>query len=208
MLVLIKAGQLTEKVKRKPYSVILLDEIEKAHPDIFNLLLQILEDGRLTDSQGHTINFENTIIIMTSNAGTTNKGSGIGFGKTDYDSLSSMTKDALKEYFRPEFTNRIDETIVFTRLNKEELSSIADLMIGEVMGDAKEKGITLHVTDNLKSYLLEKGYDDKFGARPLRRTVQRYVEDELAERYIKGEILSGDNIVMDYIEQEVILTKN
>ncbi len=202
-----QAGQLTEKVRRKPYSVILLDEIEKAHPDVFNLLLQILEDGRLTDSQGRTVNFENTIIIMTSNAGTTNKGNGIGFGKTDYDSLSSMTKDALKEYFRPEFTNRIDETIVFTRLDREELSLIADIMIDEVMGDATEKGIKLKVTDNLKTYLLEKGYDEKYGARPLRRTVQRYVEDELAEQYIKGEIITGDSIIMDYIDDKVVLTK-
>jgi ATP-dependent Clp protease ATP-binding subunit ClpA len=143
---------------------------------------------------------------MTSNAGTTNKGNGIGFGKSDYDSLSNMTKDALKEYFRPEFINRIDETIVFTKLSKDELFEIADLMILDVVGDAKEKGIGLEVTANLKAFLLEEGYDEKFGARPLRRTIQRYVEDDLAERYIKNEILEGDSVTMDYVDGKVIMS--
>lgn len=202
-----QAGQLTEKVRRKPYSVILLDEIEKAHPDIFNLLLQILEDGRLTDSQGRTVNFENTMVIMTSNAGTSNKGSGIGFGKTDYDALTNHSKDALKEYFKPEFINRIDDIIVFNKLTREELTRIADLMVHEVEGDAKEKGIDLEVTQALKDYLIAKGFDDKFGARPLRRTIQQYVEDELAEMYIKGEITAGSHVFMDYQDGQVVIQK-
>lgn len=189
-----QAGQLTERVRRKPYSVILLDEIEKAHPDIFNLLLQILEDGRLTDSQGRTVHFENTVIIMTSNAGTNNKGNGIGFGKMGYDSLSEKTNEALKQVFRPEFLNRVDETIVFTQLNKDELRQIVDLMIKEVSLDAKEKKVKLTVSDEVKDLILEMGYDIKFGARPLRRTIQKYIEDEIAERYIKGEVKEGNTI--------------
>lgn len=202
-----QAGQLTERVRRKPYSIILLDEIEKAHADIFNLLLQILEDGRLTDSQGRVVNFENTVIIMTSNAGTSNKGSGIGFGKSDYESLTNMTVEALKQYFRPEFINRIDEIVVFNKLSKDELSKIADLMIAEISDDAKEKQITIEVSEALKAYVLEKGYDDKYGARPLRRTIQSTIEDELAESYIKSEIGEGDHVALDYVDGQVTITK-
>lgn len=187
-----QAGQLTEKVRRKPYSVILLDEIEKAHPDIFNLLLQILEDGRLTDSQGRTVHFENTVLIMTSNAGTNTKGNGIGFGKSGYDSLAQKTNEALKQIFRPEFLNRVDETIVFTQLDKDELRQIVDLMIKEVASDAKEKKVKLSVSEEVKDFILENGYDIKYGARPLRRTIQKYIEDEIAERYIKGEVKEGN----------------
>ncbi|PKM51728.1 MAG: chaperone ClpB [Firmicutes bacterium HGW-Firmicutes-7] len=198
-----QAGQLTEKVRRKPYSVILLDEIEKAHPDIFNLLLQILEDGRLTDSQGRTVNFENTVIIMTSNAGTNTKGNGIGFGKNGYDSLAEKTKEALKEVFRPEFLNRVDETIVFTELSKIELRQIVDLMIKELTSDAKEKEITLNVFEEVKDFILEKGYDIKFGARPLRRTIQKYIEDEIAEKFIKGEVKAGNAINVVFEEGNI-----
>ncbi|PKM96393.1 MAG: chaperone ClpB [Firmicutes bacterium HGW-Firmicutes-1] len=199
-----QAGQLTEKVRRKPYSVILLDEIEKAHPDIFNLLLQILEDGRLTDSQGRTVNFENTVIIMTSNAGTNTKGNGIGFGKTGYDSMAEKTKEALKQVFRPEFLNRVDETIVFTELDKIELRQIVELMIKELSIDAKEKAITLIVSEKAKDYILEMGYDIKFGARPLRRTIQRYIEDEIAEKFIKGEVKAGNEIKVDLEDGKMI----
>lgn len=195
-----QAGQLTEKVRRKPYSVILFDEIEKAHADVFNLLLQILEDGRLTDSQGRTVNFENTVIIMTSNAGTNLKGNGIGYGKTGYESLEEKTNDALKKIFRPEFLNRVDETIVFTELDKNELKLIIDLMINEVVNDAKDKKITITVSDDVKAFILEDGYDVKFGARPLRRTIQRCIEDEIAEKYIKGEIKDGDAVHIDRVD--------
>jgi ATP-dependent Clp protease ATP-binding subunit ClpA len=186
-----QAGQLTEKIRRKPYSVILLDEIEKAHSDVFNMLLQILEDGRLTDSQGRTVNFENTIIILTSNAGTNTKGNGIGFGKSGYESLEEKSKEALKQIFRPEFLNRVDETIVFTELNKEELKQIIDIMLKEVLQEAKEKKISINISSHVKDYILEKGYDIKFGARPLRRAIQKYIEDEIAEKYIKKEIKEG-----------------
>lgn len=203
-----QAGQLTEKVRRKPYSIILLDEIEKAHPDIFNLLLQVLEDGRLTDSQGRTVNFENTIIIMTSNAGTSLKAHSIGFGKTGYESLSEKTNEALKQIFRPEFLNRVDETIVFTELDKSELRQIVDLMIKEVKNDAKDKKINIKVSEEVKDYILEKGYDIKFGARPLRRTIQRLIEDELSEKYIKGELTENSTVEFDMEDSKIKITIN
>ncbi|WP_234122222.1 ATP-dependent Clp protease ATP-binding subunit [Clostridium hydrogenum] len=187
-------GQLTEKVRRNPYSVILLDEIEKAHPDVFNILLQILEDGRLTDSQGRTVHFENTVIIMTSNAGTSLKSNGIGFSRDNYVSLSNRVDDVLKETFRPEFLNRIDETIIFTELNKDELKKIVNLMLKEIISEGKEKSIEIEVSDEVKDFILEKGYDKKYGARPLRRTIQKYIEDELAELYLKGVFKEGSHI--------------
>ena len=155
-------GQLTEKVRRKPYSVILLDEIEKAHPDVFNMLLQILEDGRLTDSQGRMVSFENTVIIMTSNVGTNFKNDSIGFGKEGYDAMEIRVKEALKETFRPEFINRIDEIVVFNNLNKEELYKIIDLMIDEVKNEIKGKKLTLTIDDAVKDYILKIGYDKKY----------------------------------------------
>ncbi|WP_435790979.1 AAA family ATPase [Clostridium sp.] len=200
-----QGGQLTEKVKRKPYSVILLDEIEKAHPDVFNMLLQILEDGRLTDSQGRTVFFENTVIIMTSNAGTQFKTSGIGFVQGNYDVLSAHVKDALKETFRPEFLNRVDETIVFTLLKKAELRKIVDLMITEVIDEAQEKNVTLDISEEVKDFILETGYDEKFGARPLRRTIQKYIEDEIAEQYLKNEFGSGSKISMKLIQGKIVI---
>ncbi|MFW5648442.1 MAG: AAA family ATPase [Candidatus Alkaliphilus sp. MAG34] len=201
-----QGGQLTEKVRRRPYSVILLDEIEKAHPDVFNMLLQILEDGRLTDSQGRTVHFENTVVIMTSNAGTQLKSSGIGFGKRGYEALESTAKEALKEIFRPEFLNRVDETIVFTKLSKKELRQIVDLMLKEVIQDVREKDMSITVSDEVKDFILEKGYDEKYGARPLRRTIQRYIEDEIAEEYIRKRFVSGDHIKVDLEDGEVVLS--
>lgn len=200
-----QGGQLTEKVRRKPYSVILLDEIEKAHPDVFNMLLQILEDGRLTDSQGRTVFFENTVIIMTSNAGTHFKGNSIGFAKGGYDALESRVKDALRETFRPEFLNRVDETIVFTQLNKEELREIIDLMLKEVTDEVKEKGINIEISNSAKDFILEKGYDEKYGARPLRRTIQKYIEDEIAEQYLQNKFGEGSNIKVEFKEGKIIL---
>lgn len=183
-----QAGFLTEKIRRKPYSVILLDEIEKAHPDVFNLLLQILEDGILTDNKGKTVNFENTVVIMTSNAGTNNKGNKIGFGNSEYKALENKVKDALKESFRPEFLNRVDDIVVFEELKKEELRQIVDLMLKEVIADATEKSIDIEVSTQARDFLLEKGYSTKYGARPLRRTIQKYIEDEISDAYLKGDI--------------------
>ncbi|MBU5675878.1 ATP-dependent Clp protease ATP-binding subunit [Alkaliphilus sp. MSJ-5] len=202
-----QGGQLTEKVRRKPYSVILLDEIEKAHPDVFNMLLQILEDGRLTDSQGRTVFFENTVVIMTSNAGTQLKSSGIGFGKRGYEALENRVKEALRETFRPEFLNRVDETIVFTQLSREELRKIVDLMLRDVIEDVKEKDMTITISEEVKDFVLEKGYDEKYGARPLRRTIQRYIEDEIAEEYIKKQFVAGDHIKVDLKDDKVVLSK-
>jgi len=200
------AGQLTEKVRRKPYSVILMDEIEKAHPDVFNMLLQILEDGRLTDSHGRTVSFENTVIIMTSNAGTNLKSSGIGFSNNSYSALESRVKDVIKETFRPEFLNRIDEVVVFTELGKEELKQIIDLMLEEVYSEAKDKDIRINVSDKVKEFILEKGYDVKFGARPLRRAIQNYIEDRLSEEYLKGVIKEGSLVGIDLDDSEIKLS--
>ncbi len=197
-------GQLTEKIRRKPFSVILLDEIEKAHPDIFNMLLQILEDGRLTDSHGRTVNFENTIIVMTSNAGTTLKANGVGFSNDGYKALESRVRDVLKETFRPEFLNRLDETIVFTELSKEELKQIIGLMFREVRDEAAAKGLSLSFTDAAADFILEKGYDPKYGARPLRRTIQKYIEDELTEHFFQGVFKAGSNITVDAAEGKVV----
>ena len=202
-----QAGFLTEKVRRKPYSVILLDEIEKAHEDVFNILLQILEDGRLTDNQGRTVNFENTVIIMTSNAGTSIKANRIGFGNKEYEAMESKVKDALKQAFRPEFLNRIDDIIVFGELTREELSQIVELMLKEVKKDAEEKKITLTVTDKMKEHILEKGYNTKFGARPLRRAIQRYVEDEISEAYLRGVLKENSSVNVDVNDEgKTVLT--
>ena len=189
------AGQLTEKVKRKPYSIILLDEIEKAHPDVFNILLQVLDDGILTDSQGNTVSFSNTIIIMTSNAGSNVNTNSIGFGKQTVDKNKVM--DSLKEVFRPEFLNRVDEIISFDPLTKEQLLQIVDLMLKDTSTALKDKDITMTVLENAKNYLLEKGTDIKFGARPLRRAIQRYVEDELSEMILRKELIDGEHVTVD-----------
>ena len=180
------AGGLTEKVKRKPYSIILLDEIEKAHQDVFNILLQILDDGKLTDSQGNTVSFENTIIIMTSNAGSNLNTNSIGFGKSSLD--KNKIESALKEIFRPEFLNRVDEIISFDSLTKEQLLQIVDLLLKNTQNALDNKNIKLEVSKEAKKYILEKGTDLKYGARPLRRAIQKYIEDEISEMILKGEI--------------------
>ena len=189
------AGQLTEKVKRKPYSIILLDEIEKAHPDVFNILLQVLDDGKLTDSQGNTVSFANTIIIMTSNAGSNLNNNSIGFGKQTVD--KSKIEDSLKDVFRPEFLNRIDEIIVFNSLNKEELLQIVDLMLKDTIKALKQKDISFDITNDAKQFILDKGTNIKFGARPLRRAIQRYIEDEISEKILKSEIIDGQTVKVD-----------
>ena len=195
------SGQLTEKVKRKPYSIILLDEIEKAHPDVFNILLQVLDDGRLTDAQGNSVSFENTIIIMTSNAGSNLNNNSIGFGGKTID--KGKIEDTLKDYFRPEFLNRVDEIIVFNSLTKEELIQIVDLMLSDTVNILNDKNITVNVTEKAKEYILEKGTNIKFGARPLRRAIQRYIEDEISELILKSEILDGQNVEIDLSDNKL-----
>ncbi len=196
------AGQLTDKVKRKPYSIILLDEIEKAHPDVFNILLQVLDDGKLTDSQGNTVSFANTIIIMTSNAGSNLNNNSIGFGKQTVD--KSKIEDSLKEVFRPEFLNRIDEIIVFDSLQQEQLLQIVDLMLKDTIKALKQKDISFNITSTAKQFILEKGTNIKFGARPLRRAIQRYIEDEISEKILLGQILDGQTVKVDLKENVLI----
>ena len=189
------AGQLTEKVKRNPYSIVLLDEIEKAHPDVFNILLQVLDDGRLTDSQGNTVSFENTILIMTSNAGSNQNTNSIGFGGSRMDQNKVM--DSLKETFRPEFLNRVDEIVIFEQLNPEQLIQIVDLMLEDTRKALADKDITMVVSEPAKKFLLEKGTDIKYGARPLRRAIQRYLEDELSEKILRKELLNSQTVTID-----------
>ena len=195
------AGQLTEKVKRKPYSIILLDEIEKAHPDVFNILLQILDDGKLTDSQGNSVSFENTIIIMTSNAGSNLNNNSIGFGNNAIVN-SNKVLDSLKETFRPEFLNRVDEIVVFNSLNKEELLQIIDLMLKDTQKALNDKNIVMKITKDAKILLLEKGTDLKYGARPLRRAIQKYIEDELSEMILRKELQDGQTIQISTNNQQ------
>jgi ATP-dependent Clp protease ATP-binding subunit ClpC len=195
-----EGGQLTEQVRRKPFSVVLFDEVEKAHPDVFNTLLQILEDGRLTDAQGRTVDFKNTILIMTSNLGTKNLTSpAVGFVQQDdasmYDKMKRQVDEELKKHFRPEFLNRIDDTIVFHPLSREEVKEIVDLMLRRVKSQLRIKDLDLELTDELKTWLAEKGYDPQLGARPLRRTIQRELEDKLSERILLGEFTAGQLIV-------------
>ena len=190
------AGQLTEKVKRKPYSIVLFDEIEKAHPDVFNILLQVLDDGRLTDSQGNVVNFENTIIIMTSNAGSQITHSSIGFG-ANKEANKNKVLDSLRETFRPEFLNRVDEIVVFDQLDKNQLLDIIDLMLSETSKVLSDKNIIMNVSPEVKNFLLEKGTDIKYGARPLRRAIQRYIEDELSDLILKSELQNGQTVNID-----------
>jgi len=189
-----QGGQLTEKVRRNPYSVLLLDEIEKAHPDVFNMLLQVMEDGRLTDSNGRTVGFENTVIIMTSNAGTSFRSGGIGFSASDSALMQKKVNDAVREIFRPEFLNRVDETVVFDALTRENLGAIVGLMLTEVASDLARKGIHITFGEDARAFLLDHGFDPKFGARPLRKTVQRHVEDEMAEWVLTGRVRPGDAV--------------
>ncbi len=187
------AGQLTEKVKRHPYSIILLDEIEKAHNDVFNILLQVLDDGKLTDSQGNTVSFENTIIIMTSNSGSNMNTNALGFGNTSTINKEKI-KSSLSETFRPEFLNRVDEIIVFDSLNQEQLLQITDLMLDDTRKALSDKNISLDINKKAKEFIISKGTDLKFGARPLRRAIQRYVEDEISDMILKSEVLNGQTI--------------
>ena len=206
-----EGGQLSEKVRRNPYSVVLFDEIEKAHPDVFNILLQVLDDGRITDAQGRTVDFKNTIIIMTSNAGASRimEPKRLGFGavadeKADYETMKSNVMEELKHMFKPEFLNRIDDIIVFHALNKDDIGQIIDIMLKEISGRVFEQmSITIKVTAAAKKYLVDSGYDKKYGARPLRRALVTKVEDPLAEEILSGRIKSGDKVSVSYSGKEL-----
>ena len=205
-----EGGQLTEAVRRRPYTVVLFDEIEKAHPDVFNMLLQILEDGRLTDAKGRTVDFKNTLLIMTSNIGSKvieKGGGGLGFEFSDdqtesqYNRIRSLVNEELKNYFRPEFLNRLDEIIVFRQLTKEEVKEIAEILLNEVFARLTEKEIALQVTDKFKERLVEEGYNPAYGARPLRRAIMRLLEDVLAEEILSGRVGEGDTAIVDLDEE-------
>ncbi|MGN1059373.1 MAG: AAA family ATPase, partial [Clostridia bacterium] len=183
-----EAGQLTEKVRRKPYSIILLDEIEKAHQDVFNILLQILDDGRVADSHGRIVNFENTIIIMTSNAGSDLKSASYGFNKSENENIRDKVQSALRDIFRPEFLNRIDETIIFNRLTETELSAIIDLMLQDLAEELMNRDLVFAVTPEAKAIVLKEGYDPKFGARPLRRTIEKLIQNPIADLVLRGSV--------------------
>jgi len=208
-----EGGQLSEKIRKKPYSVILLDEIEKAHPDVFNILLQILDDGVLTDSYGRHVNFKNTIIIMTSNAGTRDvrKTSSVGFSKStdvsDYESMKGKVMDELKRIFNPEFLNRVDDTIVFNPLGKEEIAKIVDIQLREVSGKLTERNVSLRVSDGAKEFILEHGFDPMLGARPMRRSIQKLVEDRLAEEFLNKRFDDGDTVAIDAGNGELTFSK-
>jgi ATP-dependent Clp protease ATP-binding subunit ClpC len=203
-----EGGQLTEKVRRKPYSVVLLDEIEKAHPDVFNILLQVLEDGRLTDSKGRTVDFRNTILIMTSNVGAsalkTDKYVGFNIQDTgqDYKNMKGKVMEELKRAFRPEFLNRIDETIVFHSLEKDHLKQIVTLMSNQLTTRLKEQEIYLELTDAAREKIATEGFDPEYGARPIRRALQKHVEDYLSEELLKGNVKKGQTVVMDVVNNE------
>jgi ATP-dependent Clp protease ATP-binding subunit ClpC len=201
-----EGGQLTEKIRRKPFSVILLDEVEKAHPDVFNVLLQVFDDGHLSDGLGRKVDFKNCLIIMTSNVGARKLqefGTGVGFGTQSknnaHDEIAEgVIQDSLKKAFSPEFLNRIDDVIVFKSLDKENIKRIVDIPLSEVVGRVKEMGYVLKIEDTLKEYLVEKGYDEKYGARPLNRAIQKYVEDPISEKVLEGELSIGDTITISY----------
>jgi ATP-dependent Clp protease ATP-binding subunit ClpC len=200
-----EGGQLTEKIRRKPYSVVLLDEIEKAHPDVFNMLLQVLDDGHLTDSLGRKIDFRNTIIIMTSNIGARKLkdfGQGVGFGTAAKTSQAdanakSVIENALKKTFAPEFLNRVDDVMVFNNLDRDDIHKIIEIELAKLFMRIKDLGYDLTLTDKAKDYIADKGYDKDYGARPLKRAIQKYIEDALAEEIINSNLREGDAITMD-----------
>ncbi len=201
------AGQLTEKIRRNPYSLILFDEIEKAHPDVFNLLLQVLDDGRLTDAQGRVVSFENAIIIMTSNAGSNLNNNGIGFNREDTIEAENRVQSALKDTFRPEFLNRVDEIIVFNELTKDELLKIVDLNLKKLSEELKERNLYISFTKEVKEYILNKGYDPKYGARPINRAIEKYIENVLAESMLKEEIIPNEEVVLFITPENTVAVK-
>jgi ATP-dependent Clp protease ATP-binding subunit ClpC len=210
-----EGGQLSEAIRRKPYSVVLLDEIEKAHPEVFNILLQIMEDGRLTDNKGRVVDFRNTVIIMTSNVGASmmKKETSLGFKpseeeeKAKYDDMKDRVTGELRRTFRPEFLNRIDETIVFHHLGEEDIRRIVVLMLNELGRRLKENDIYIEVSEDAKAELVKRGFDQTYGARPLRRAIQRLVEDPLSEAYLRRKFASGDTVWIDLTDGEFTFTK-
>ncbi len=209
-----EGGQLTEKVRRKPYSVILFDEVEKAHPDVFNILLQILDDGRLTDAQGRTVDFKNTVVIMTSNVGahTIRKQKTLGFSasqddlaQNEYEKMKENVMEELRRTFKPEFLNRIDDIIVFHGLEREHIGEIVDLMLKDLRKRLKNLNITLEISDSAKNYIADKGFDPQFGARPLKRAIQKMVENQLSEELLKGTITSGSEVLVDLLDDKLII---
>jgi ATP-dependent Clp protease ATP-binding subunit ClpC len=207
-----EGGQLTEKVRRKPFSVVLFDEIEKAHPDIFNSLLQVLEEGRLTDGQGRVVDFKNTVIIMTTNLGTKDiTGGPVGFtlegnAAASYSAMRGKVVEELKKHFKPEFLNRVYETIVFPQLNEDELLQIVDLFIKRLRERLLDRDMTIEVSDPAKVQLVKVGWDPTLGARPLRRAVQHEIEDALSERILHGELIAGDHVAVGYVDGEFTFT--
>jgi ATP-dependent Clp protease ATP-binding subunit ClpC len=212
-----EGGQLTEAVRRRPYSVILLDEIEKAHPEVYNSLLQVLDDGRMTDSHGHTVDFKNAIIIMTSNAGVAliRRESALGFvtqkdddqiRKNAYERMKEKVMTEVRKVFRPEFINRIDDIIVFHELSEEQLAQIVELMIKDLQNRLAERKLTINITDAAKNWLVKVGYDPAYGARPLRRSIERYVENPLANSLLKGEFKEDETILVDCGEDSLIFS--
>jgi ATPases with chaperone activity, ATP-binding subunit len=181
-----EAGQLTEKIRRKPYSVLLFDEIEKAHPDVLNVLLQILDDGRITDAHGRTVNFENTVVVMTSNAGSDRKEALVGFGRTANEQGKAQAMKALQQFLRPEFINRVDEIVYFNQLSEEHFKDIAKIMLSELVGTLSEKGIELTYEDSVLDYLVKRSYSVTYGARNLRRQIQKDLEDSIATKIIEN----------------------
>ena len=208
-----EGGQLTEKVRRKPYAIILLDEIEKAHPDVFNLLLQVLDDGHMTDGLGRKIDFKNTILIMTSNIGArqlADFGSGVGFGtkakeEAQEQNALSVVQNALRKAFSPEFLNRVDDMIMFKSLKREDIHRIIDIELEKLLLRIGNLGYHVSCSDAAKDFIVDKGYDEKFGARPLKRAIQKYIEDPLAEEIINANLQEGDTIALDYTAGKDIL---
>jgi ATP-dependent Clp protease ATP-binding subunit ClpC len=209
-----EGGQLTEKVRRRPYSVVLLDEIEKAHPDVFNMLLQVLDDGQLTDSLGRKIDFKNTIIIMTSNIGARQLkefGQGVGFGtqtrqESEAENNKGVVENALKKAFAPEFLNRIDDVVMFNSLDKENIHKIIDIELNGLFGRVNNLGYTIKITEAAKDFIVDKGYDAQYGARPLKRAIQKYLEDPMAEEIIQSNLSEGDQIEIDYDTEKKEIT--
>jgi ATP-dependent Clp protease ATP-binding subunit ClpC len=202
------SGTLTKAVRRKPYSVVLLDEIEKAHPDVFNILLQVLDEGHLTDNYGRVIDFKNTVIIMTSNLGARDigKGKGLGFhtqsDQSSFDRMEEKVKEEIDRAFNPEFINRLDDSIVFHPLTREQIGQIIHNLLAEVEGRLKEEELTLKLTDGAVDFMIEHGYDEKFGARPIRRAIQRYLEDPLSEKILSAEFSPGDEIAVSVADDK------
>lgn len=206
---------MTEKVRRKPYSVVLLDEIEKAHPEVFNILLQVLEDGRLTDSKGRVVDFRNTLIILTSNVGAEaiKRNTTLGFtspdnNERDYNNMKDKVMAELKKSFRPEFLNRIDEIIVFHSLEEKHIAEIVTLMAEELRKRLKEQDVDFELTDAAKAFLAKEGYDPAYGARPLRRAIQKHIEDRLSEELLKGDIEKGDSVTIDEQDGNLVVLRN